>query len=68
MKTKGKKVQDVSKISNIRWDRYYAKKQHELADKIAKGLSRSKIEFDAKIPMAIAKILVFRKNKSIKKS
>lgn len=58
-----KKVQDVSKISNIRWDKYYAKKQQELADKIAKGLAKSKVECDAKIPMLVAKMLISRKKK-----
>ena len=61
---KEKYVADISKISNIRWDKYYAKKQHEMADKIAKIFAKSKIVVDPKVPMIIAKGLVQRKKKA----
>ena len=51
----------VSKISNIRWDKYYADKQKALADKLAKVLTKSKVSFDEKVPMIIAKTLISRK-------
>lgn len=52
----------VSKISNIRWDKYYAKKQADLADKITKVLVKAKINFDEKVPMIVAKTLIKRKS------
>lgn len=55
------KVNHVSKISNIRWDKYYADKQKALADKLAKVLTKSKVSFDEKVPMIIAKTLISRK-------
>ena len=61
---KEKYVADISKISNIRWDKYYSKKQHEMADKIAKILSKARLVVDPKVPMAIAKGLVQRKKKT----
>jgi len=54
-------VNHVSKISNIRWDKYYANKQQTLADKLAKVLTKSKVPFDEKVPMIIAKTLIQRK-------
>ncbi len=54
-------VNHVSKISNIRWDKYYADKQKALADKLAKVLTKSKIPFDERVPMIIAKTLISRK-------
>lgn len=54
-------VNHVSKISNIRWDKYYADKQKALADRLAKVLTKSKVSFDEKVPMIIAKTLISRK-------
>lgn len=54
-------VNHVSKISNIRWDKYYADKQKALAEKLTKVLTKSKIPFDEKVPMIIAKTLISRK-------
>lgn len=51
----------VSKISNIRWDKYYADKQKAMAEKLAKVLTKSKVSFDEKVPMIIAKTLIQRK-------
>lgn len=53
----------VSKISNIRWDKYYAQKQADLADKITKMLSKAKLVVDPKVPMVIAKGLIQRAKK-----
>ena len=52
----------VSKISNIRWDKYYAEKQKDMADKIAKVLVKAKVSFDEKVPMIVAKTIIKRKS------
>jgi hypothetical protein len=51
----------VSKISNILWDKYYAKKQEALAEQLTKVLAKSKVSFDPKVPMIIAKTIIKRK-------
>jgi len=57
------KENHVSKISNIRWNKYYAKKQEAMAEKITKMLAKAKIVVDPKVPMVIAKGLIQRPKK-----
>ena len=53
----------VSKISNIRWNKYYANKQEAMAEKIAKMLAKAKLVVDPRVPMTIAKELIQRPKK-----
>lgn len=49
------------KISDIRWDKYYEKKQNILALKIEKHLTGEGFKFHAQLPLSVAKLIIKRK-------
>jgi len=62
MKAKKKVNYSYLKTSvNNRWDKFYAKKQVEMASTIVKILNKSKVQYHIDLPLIIAKGLIQRK-------